>query len=102
MTPERNKPPAELAPAAAKWWPVMIDELAARGTLRRVARHRLMIYCQLFTQYLDVTEIINRDGQVQTHAYPAKEGEEQQRKREEISAEALQQEKLVKQIRAFD
>lgn len=116
MLPERDAPPQELPDDAKAWWPVLVDELDARGSLRRVTRHRLGIYCQLFAQYHRVTEVINREGQTQVHVYPhqesglkftGKDDEEsaepqQQRKRDEISAEALQQEKLVKALQRFD
>jgi P27 family predicted phage terminase small subunit len=99
MLPDRDQPPDYLPPDARAWWTALVDELAGRGTLARVARHRLAIYCQLFAQYHRVTSFINNEEEGQIAVIRNEKGEV---KDQIITPEARQQEKLVKLLKAFD
>jgi len=94
---DRHKPPSYLPDDARQWWPVLVDELAARGSLSRVAEHRLAIYCQLFAQYRRVTEFLNQHGQVLEIR-----NDKGEVKAQTIAPEAVQQAKLVEALRKFD
>lgn len=97
MIPSRDAPPETLPEDARAWWGPLVDELQARGSLARVARHRLAIYCQLFAQWQRVTEFINREGQILTVR-----DDKGEVKNQSIAPEAVQQIKLTEALRRFD
>lgn len=97
MLPHRDSPPQTLPEDARLWWPSLVDELDARGSLAQVTVHRLGIYCQLFAQYHRCTEFINREGQILVIR-----NDKGEVKNQIIAPEAVQQAKLVEALRRFD
>jgi hypothetical protein len=76
---------------------VLIDELQARGSLARVARHRLAVYAQLFAQYHRLTVFVNLNGQVLETR-----NDKGEVKNQTVAPEASHQVRLVEALRKFD
>lgn len=102
-----DAPPDFLSTSARQWWGPFVVDLQTRGSLPRVAAHRLGMYCELFAQWLEINAIITkaskeeegaiRNGQIQQTYFA--DGQQKDRK---VSAEADRQIQLAKEIRAYD
>jgi len=64
MPADWQTPPNWLPEDARPWWPVIVDELRARGQLRRVTPRRAAYLVQAIAQYHRVTSFLNEHGQV--------------------------------------
>lgn len=63
--PEKVKhslPPKTLSDAAKKHWRVISKELEACGVLTRVDKDALAVYCELYAQWLEASEMIKKKG----------------------------------------
>lgn len=99
MRLDRDNPPKELSlyPEAKKLWPYFVDEIYDRGFGDRVPPHRLGIYVQLFAQYQRCTEAIEKESRGFLE-----EDDESRPVKQELSADEIHQEKLVKLLKGYD